>query len=128
MLPGIFGFLRAAEFTEPSDEAFDPSAHLSLADIAIDSHSNLSLLQVHIKQSKTDPFRKRVHIYISHSQSDICPVAKITEYPAARVTTRPSVSVHKWMPLTQPRLKAELRAALKNIGVNPCRDMLWPQF
>ena len=52
-----------------SDEAFDSSAHLSLADIAIDSHSNPSQLQVHIIQSKTDPFCKGVHADIGQTSA-----------------------------------------------------------
>ena len=33
-----FGFLRSAEFTVPSLSAFNPSIHLTVNDIAVDSH------------------------------------------------------------------------------------------
>ena len=54
-----FGFLRSAEFTVPSLSAFDPNRHLSVRDIAVDVPLNPSCLQICIKASKTDPFRKR---------------------------------------------------------------------
>ena len=40
------------EFTVPSD----PTAHLSVEDIAVDSKSSPTVIQVNIKQSKTAPF------------------------------------------------------------------------
>ena len=42
-----------------SDEGYDPSVHLN-NDLAIDDPRRQSFLQVTIKQSKTDPFRKGV--------------------------------------------------------------------
>lgn len=51
-----FGFLRASEFTTPSLAAFNPKLHLSISDIAVDSHTNPTILRVHIKASKTGPF------------------------------------------------------------------------
>ena len=51
---GFFGFLRAGESTVPSLEAYDPTSHLSLADIALDSHTAPSILQVHIAVSRSE--------------------------------------------------------------------------
>ena len=70
----FFGFLRSAEFTTNSASKFDPTAHLSFRDIAIDSRLAPSLICIHIKQSKTDTFRQRVFLYIGRSHADICPV------------------------------------------------------
>jgi len=39
----FFGFLLVSEFTIPSQDAYDPSVHLSLQDISINSRDNLSL-------------------------------------------------------------------------------------
>lgn len=41
---GFFGFLRASEFTVPAPLQYDPSAHLSLRDLAVDSHSAPSVV------------------------------------------------------------------------------------
>ena len=59
---GFFGFLGEGEFTVPTVQGYDPEVHLNLGDIAQDSHTAPSLIQVHIKQSKIDPFRKGVDI------------------------------------------------------------------
>ena len=54
---GFFAFLRVGEFTVPDDTSYDHSVHLSFGDIALDDLKNPTVLQVSIKQSKTDPFR-----------------------------------------------------------------------
>ena len=54
---GLFGFLRAGEFTVPSQSQYDPEVHLNLADISVGSHSAPTMFSVEVKQSKTDPFR-----------------------------------------------------------------------
>ena len=53
----FFGFLRCSKFTVPSVHDYDPSAHLSYEDMYIDSRDSPSVIQLHIKQLKTDPFR-----------------------------------------------------------------------
>ena len=60
----FFGFLRAGEFTVSSPGAYDRQVHLNLDDLAIDSHSAPSMVRIHIKQSKTDPFRQGTDVYL----------------------------------------------------------------
>lgn len=81
---GFFGFLRAGEFTVPSPEAYDPDVHLNLSDLAVDSHCNPLLVQLRIKQSKTDPFRKGIDIFLGSTGMDICPVQAIIQYLCIR--------------------------------------------
>jgi hypothetical protein len=64
---GLIWFLRAGEFTVPSQKDYNPEVHFSLADVAIDSHARPSLIQLKIKQSKTDPFRLGADIYLGAS-------------------------------------------------------------
>jgi hypothetical protein len=52
----FFSFLRCGEFTIPSKATFDPKVHLSLADIAVDDKLIPTVVQITIKQSKTEPF------------------------------------------------------------------------
>ena len=59
-LLAYFGFLQSAEFTVPSLSAYNASVHLSVSDVSVDVPHNPSCLQVFIKASKTDPFRKGV--------------------------------------------------------------------
>ena len=41
-----FGFLCCGEMTVPSDQSYDKAVHLSVADIAVDDATSLSVLQV----------------------------------------------------------------------------------
>ena len=66
---GFFGFLRAGEFTENSP--FDPTCHLTLQDLQLDIAVNPSSLRVHIKRSKTDPFRQGSFIFLGHEKAPI---------------------------------------------------------
>ena len=52
----FFGFLRAAEFTVPSQQAYDKSYHLNVSDISGDHPANPSVVHLRVKASKTDPF------------------------------------------------------------------------
>lgn len=70
---GFFGFLRAGEFTVPSESQYDPEVHLNLADISVDSHSAPFMFSVLVKQSKTGPFWLGVQVYLGAIHSDICP-------------------------------------------------------
>ena len=54
---GFFGFLRSGEFTTTNSK-FDSRIHLSVDDVRIDKHVNTSVIFLHIKCSKTDPFRQ----------------------------------------------------------------------
>ena len=53
-----FGFLRSGEITVPSHAQYDKGAHLSAGDVTVDRANNPSMVRVHIKASKTDPFVK----------------------------------------------------------------------
>ena len=55
---GFFAFLRSGEFMIKPGECYDPTWHLSVNDIVVDDHSNPSKLQIHIKASKMDQWRK----------------------------------------------------------------------
>ena len=58
----LFAFLRAGEMTVPNNQAFNESTHLSISDVAVDDVTNPAVMQIKIKQSKTDPFRKGVYL------------------------------------------------------------------
>ena len=119
---GFFGFLRTAEFTVPSCNKYDPGIHLSLADIAIDSHSKPTVLQIRIKQSKMDPFRKGVDIFIGRSQADICPVATIVNYLVARGPA------HGPLFICANQAPLPLSSCHRTASRNKSTSLLWPQF
>ena len=75
----FFGFFRSGEITVPSDSAFDPSIHLTPADVLVDSHESPSMLRIRLKQSKTDPFHSGVLVFIG---CILCPVAAVLSHLA----------------------------------------------
>ena len=116
---GFFGFLRAAEFTVPSLTDYDPTVHLSLSDVSLDSHSNPSVLRVHIKQSKTDPFRHGVDIFVGKTLSSICPVSALTAYLVVRgPQPGPLFLFRDGSTLSRQKLVLQVRECLKAGGVN----------
>ena len=117
---GFFGFLRAGEFTVPSVGDYDPEVHLSIGDIALDSHSDPSLIRIRIKQSKTDPFRQGADIFVGATKADICPVQALVNYIAVRGTTPGPLFVFRsGTPLTRSALVTYVQAALKLAGMSP---------
>ena len=84
----FFGFLWVGGFTIPTESSYSPSHHLSLEDISMDSRTNPHLLQLLLKQSKTDPFRHGAKVYVGATDSTICPIRAALAYLAKR--NRPS--------------------------------------
>lgn len=82
---GFFGFLRAGEFTVNS--VFDPSTHMTVSDLQADSLVNPTCFKVHIKCSKTDPFRMGCDIYVGRGAASICPVVALGTYLSMRGST-----------------------------------------
>ena len=48
----------------PSQFTSDPAVHLGIGDVRVDNADPPALIQVRLKSSKTDPFRKGVSIYL----------------------------------------------------------------
>ena len=119
---GFFGFMRAGEFTLCCSQVFDASLMLTVQDIAVDRHANPSMVRVHLKQSKTDPFRKGVDIFLGTTNCDLCPVAALLAYLAIRQARPGPLFVFKNnSPLTRDKLVAAIRSALSQAGVDTSR-------
>ena len=98
-------------FTVPSVHDYDPSAHLSYEDLSIDSPS---VIHLHIKQSKTDPFRKGVRLFLAKTGTDICPLRAILPYLVTRGSkSGPLFLTADGSPLTRQRFHNFLSTLLK---------------
>ena len=116
---GFFAFLRAGEMTVPSDAEYDPGVLLSIRDVALDSSLQPSLIRVTIKQSKTDPFRQGVDLFVGKTGTDLCPVAALLDYLVLRGTKDGPLFLYSdGRFLTRQRLVESLRAALERAGVD----------
>ena len=78
----FFGFLRISEYTTPRKHTFDPSITLLLEDIRIRNDS----VRLHLKSSKTDPFRQGVTVRIEANNTILCPVSALRYYIASHPT------------------------------------------
>ena len=65
----FYGFLRSSEFTAPSATQFNPLVHLSNSDVSFNSGGCLTL---HLKSSKTDPYRQGCTLLIAPSHRSVC--------------------------------------------------------
>ena len=116
---GFFGFLRAGEFTVRSASDFDQSSSLTLQDVAVDQHTDPSVVQIRLKQSKTDPFRHGIDIFLGRTNTDLCPVSALLAYVAVRPpVVGPLFVYHDGSFLTREKLVAAVRLALQQAGMD----------
>ena len=103
----------------PSDQAYDPAVHLSMGDVAVDDSRNPSTLQIKIKQSKTDPFRRGVDLFVGRTGLDLCPVAALLSYLSVRGSQPgPLFLFEDGRFLTRGRFVDAVRTALNSAGVD----------
>ena len=57
-----------------TSKEYDPEADLSEGDVALDDLVNPTMVRVHIKASKTDPFRQGVFVYLGAMGNDLSSV------------------------------------------------------
>ena len=55
----------------PDDSSYDPAVHLSHGDVS--DRDSPQFLIIHIKASKTDPFRRGVTVYIGRTTEELGP-------------------------------------------------------
>jgi len=105
------------KYVHPPLELFDVKTHLAFADVSLDSLSNPQQLCVQLKQSKTDPFGKRMQICIGKTGGQLCSVAAVLARRGK--ADGPLFHFRDGSPLTQQRFVAELRSVLHTIGEDP---------
>ena len=77
MLTAFHGFLRVSEYTSSHVKKYNPLTTLCYEDIQFQGHSAFS---IHIKSSKTDPFRQGTTIHIYRNDSPLCPFQALSKY------------------------------------------------
>ena len=118
----FFGFFRVGELMSSSTSSYDPETQLTFRDIAIDNVKSPTLLQVHLKASKTDPFREGVDVYVGKSGNDIYPISAMSVYLSSRGgQDGPLFLFEDGTFLTKDRFVSAVREALKLIGIDPSK-------
>ena len=78
----------------PSQSAYDPAAHLSISDVALDNAQDPRAVAIRIKASKTDPFREGVTIHLGKNGRGSVPRCRTAElYCGAGAGGRTSLPV-----------------------------------
>ena len=113
----FFGLLRSAEFTAP--KTFEPKVHLSGKDVRVGRRQ----ATIHVKSSKTDPYRHGAKVTIGRTRSHICPVAVLRAYrktPQFHCSLRhPLFWFRNKVSLSRQALSKYLRRLLHQAGVSP---------
>ena len=72
---------------------------------------------MHLKQSKTDQFRRGVDVYVGRTHTDLCQVATMLSYLAVRgAGSGPLFKFRNGKALTRDRFVARVRQALDSLG------------
>ena len=84
----------------------------------VDSYSNPQGIKVRIKDSKTDPFRLGIDVFLDRTQKSLCPVAVVLCYLQQRgPETGPLFKFADGRLLTRPRFVARIRETISQAGV-----------
>ena len=115
----LFFFFGSGKTTIPLQSAYDPSVHLSLADMSVDSQTNPHTVILRIKASKTDQYRIGVNISLGRTNNDLCPVVAVLSYISCRGTTDGLLfHFENDSPLTRDAFVKEVLSVLRLAGVN----------
>ena len=82
----FFGLLRVSEYTASYTHSYDPVYTLMTNDVNCSTNTTFCL--VHLKTSKTDPFRVGCTLRIGSTGNQLCPIAALRAY----LTVRPQSS------------------------------------
>lgn len=108
----FFGFLRMGEAVVPSDSGYDPTVHLNIQDVRVNSMSDPRWLEVQIKASKTDLMQVGVTIYLGSTGRWLCLVASLLAYMVQRGSgTGPMFHFSDGRFLTRAGFASALRSA-----------------
>ena len=115
-LIAFFGLLRASEYLASHQTHFDPSATLLVKDISFSK--NHSHIIVHIKKSKTDPFRVGCNISIWANNGRRCPVTALRWYQLQYPHTGPVFTFRDGSYLTRHQFSQIIQQCIPNINLN----------
>ena len=116
----FFGFFWSGEIcSEATDgRGLSETPDLSVDSLEIDNFRDPRVVKLHLRRSKTDPFREGTTINIPHTGDDLCPVAALLSWLVYRGQA-PGLFffMQSGTPLTRPRLVTELRGVLRELGL-----------
>ena len=122
MTTAHFLMLRASEFTLRKGELFDPTIHLTAADVQFHtSPQGKEYLSFRIKKSKTDQRKQGITLYTAHTGHKVCAVCAMKTYLSLR-SPKTNISLFhlaNHSPVSREELLAFISHLLILIGINP---------
>ena len=95
---------------------------LSWEDVRVNSHSQPKYLVLLLQHSKMDMFGTVVSLFVGATGCNLCPVAAVLSYLAARPSTLGPLFVHQdGRPLSRARMVSAVRSTLASVGVDTSR-------
>ena len=122
MTTAHFLLLRAGEFTVQAGEQFDPTIHLTAADIQFHtSPEGKEYLSVTIKKSKTDQLKQGIKLYTAHTGHAVCAVCAMRTYLSSwsHNDNIPLFHLADQSPVSREKLVAFISPLLTLIGISP---------
>ena len=118
----FFCFMRSGEICVMNSESFDATKDLTPEDIAIDNIANPKVLRVHLRHSKTDPFREGAELFVARTNNELCPVAAMLSWLVRRGNSSgPLFLFQSGKPLTRSSFVSCLKQALAAAGFDSTR-------
>ena len=114
---GCIGLHLPLSYSAPIPSHFDKDRTLLCSDLTIDSNG----YRLHIEDSKTDPFRLGVDLFLSRSHHSVCPVKALEKYMARSRSIALDLPLFSHMDgsfLTPLRLTSMLWSLLHKLGFN----------
>ena len=113
----FYGFLRAGEPCSKSVTSFDPDPTLLWSDVT----TTTKAVMLHIRASKTDPFRHGCTITIGATATSTCPLNAVQHYRAIHQhqPSSPAFTFQDGSLLTRQHLTVLLRELLLLAGLDP---------
>ena len=113
----FFGFFRLGELLVESADRFHSTTDLAWGDVAADCATYLSMLRVHLKQSKCDQFGAGVDVVIGRTGCALCPVSALLAYIALRQDRPGAFFLNlEGRPVTKAWFVSRIRAVLTVLG------------
>lgn len=113
----FFGFFRLGELLPGSARAFDAAVNLAWGDVAVDSHENPTMVQVHLRRSKCDQFGAGADVILGSTGRGLCPVKAILRYIDSRGHQPGAFFVDaSHRPVAKPWFVEQIRAILESVG------------
>ena len=97
----------------------DPSIHLSVSDVLLDTSAEGWSFSLLIKASKTDQLRQGARIVLGSTNADLCPVAALLDFLAVRGSSPgPLFQLENSNPLRRKEFASHVQKTLSSSGLD----------